>query len=293
MSFFLLLRLSFWPASPSSVLIYALIIFWPFFLAGPIFAGIFYYHSRQISKLYGADLIGAAIGTISFLFLLKLWGGEISVFFSGVSAAAAGFLLSLRKQGDDLPKQRTFSLGAGLVLIINFGIFALFLSNPKAVKLPLGQNPDKQSYVVLKKDSPLGEVIETRWSSFGRTDLVKLSKLPEIMIVYLDGTAGSPMLYFEGNLEKINPVVKNLIINTPGFFPFFFLSENEKDTLLSIGPGGGRDVLLALWGKVKQIEAVEVNPDIVSLTRKYSWFNGGIFSSFNNFSYVFTYISNS
>jgi|Deesub1362A_J573_1020465.scaffolds.fasta_scaffold00827_5 hypothetical protein len=279
-SFFLILKLSEFPSAHSNILFFALVVIGPFFLAGGIFAEVFYLYSPHISKLYGIDLMGAAIGALSILFFLKLLGGEVSVILAGVVASGAASLLVLSRRNRE--RKRFFTFLSLIILSINLGIFLIVLKIPDLIRLPLGQNPEKQSYVVLKKGDSQGEIVETRWSSFGRTDLVRLPKLPELMIVYLDGTAGSPMLRFNGNLKKISPIVRNLIINTPSFFPFFFLSLEEKDNLLCIGAGGGRDVLLALVGRVKEIEAVEVNPDIVEITNKYAWYNGGIYSYSNN-----------
>ena len=61
-----------------------------------------------------------------------------------------------------------------------------------------------------------------------------------------------------------------------------FLQAEERDHALIIGPGGGRDILLAIMGGIDKITAVEINKDLVDLVRKYSWYNGDIYSSLNN-----------
>ena len=147
---------------------------------------------------------------------------------------------------------------------------------------PIGKNPSKEIHDVLYGPSIRGEIVETRWSAFGRTDLVKLLDYPEQMDIYLDGTAGSPMYRFSGDAGNPGPVIDGLKTTFPGYFPFLSLREGEKDDALIIGPGGGRDVLLALMGGVKNITAVEVNGDLVDMVRRHSVFNGGIYRDLKN-----------
>ncbi len=121
------------------------------------------------------------------------------------------------------------------------------------------------------------EMVESRWSAFGRTDLVRSALPPDDMTIFVDGSAGSPMY----NLDSImnDPKQKEHLTTTFGaYFPFYFLSEEEKNNALIIGSGGGRDVVIALLGGVEDIIAVEVNPDIVEMVKDYGWFNGGIYT---------------
>jgi hypothetical protein len=100
------------------------------------------------------------------------------------------------------------------------------------------------------------------------------------MDLYVDGTAGSPMYQFNRNPLHPNPPVEELKSTFPGYFPFLHLPESEKKEALIIGPGGGRDILLALMAGFQKITAVEVNGDLVEMVRSYSGYNGGIYSNF-------------
>ena len=148
--------------------------------------------------------------------------------------------------------------------------------------IPIGENPAKQIHTALYDPSLKGRIIETRWSAFGRTDLVEFSDHPEQMHIYVDGTAGTPMYSFSGDIGAPGSAVSSLKADFPGYFPFLFLEEGEKNNALIIGPGGGRDILLALMGGVGQVTAVEVNEDIVDIVREYSWYNGGVYTSLDN-----------
>ncbi|NIW78801.1 MAG: hypothetical protein GWN16_04765, partial [Calditrichae bacterium] len=101
------------------------------------------------------------------------------------------------------------------------------------------------------------------------------------MTLFIDGAAGTTMY----NLDSLtsNPRRRTQFLHHfPESFPFFFLEENEKDSALIIGPGGGRDVVVALLGNVKSIIAVEVNPDLVEIMREYEDFNGGLYTQLPN-----------
>jgi hypothetical protein len=148
--------------------------------------------------------------------------------------------------------------------------------------VPIGTNPDKEIHRALDESFMQGEIIDTRWSAFGRTDLVAFRNDPREVAIYLDGTAGTPMYKFNGNFNNPDPSIDSLKTNFPGYFPFLFLQEEERNNALIIGPGGGRDILLALMGEVGEITAVEVNKELVDIVREYAWYNGGIYTDFEN-----------
>ncbi|MCK4941538.1 hypothetical protein KAS45_05550, partial [candidate division WOR-3 bacterium] len=54
-----------------------------------------------------------------------------------------------------------------------------------------------------------------------------------------------------------------------------------KQEMLSIGPGGGLDIILGLLADVDTIEAVEINSSILRILKDYSAFNGNLLASDN------------
>lgn len=127
-------------------------------------------------------------------------------------------------------------------------------------------------------DPSLGaRVVESRWSSFGRTDRVGSAPVPNEMEIFVDGAAGSPM-------DDCNSLLKDrqqrmqVQMHSGESLTYPPLKPAQKESALILGPGGGREVALALLGGVKRITAVEVNPDVVKTVRQYSAYNGGIYS---------------
>src|SRR5580700_2325279 len=86
----------------------------PFFVTGMEFSILFARESRQISRLYGSDLLGGALACLGVVPLLNWLGGPNTVLFAALMAAVAG---SVWAAGANL-RRLTLILSAGLVLVI-------------------------------------------------------------------------------------------------------------------------------------------------------------------------------
>jgi hypothetical protein len=73
----------------------------PFTIAGLAFAGTFQRRKKWIGRLYGADLLGGAVGAVAFLPLLTMLAGPDTVFVILAVTCGAAFAL-LRERADDL-----------------------------------------------------------------------------------------------------------------------------------------------------------------------------------------------
>ncbi|TES87661.1 MAG: hypothetical protein E3J93_05275, partial [Dehalococcoidia bacterium] len=273
----LMVQIGYLDSTLNNILFYCILLFFPFFFTGILLAEVFRTFPEISARVYGADLIGAALGSLGIILFLDAFGAINTSFFLGITAAVAALLFASR-----ISKWRTWRawlpiasfIIAAILLITN--LLGAYLSDIPII----GKNPNKDIHHALYEKSSPARIIETRWSAFGRTDLVEYTEYPELMEIYLDGTATSPMYQFNGNLENPDTAVENLKTTFSGYFPFYFLTEAEKDNALIIGPGGGRDVLLALMGSVDDITAVEVNQDLVDVVQEYAHYNGGIFTDF-------------
>jgi hypothetical protein len=176
-----------------------------------------------------------------------------------------------------------FMLPAISFLIVS-SLLGANLIGSRLVDIPIGTSRAKEIYPALDVPEMQGEIIETRWSAFGRTDLVSFRNDPEKMGLFIDGTAGTLMYRFNGDIHNLDPEIDSLKVEFPGYLPFSFLQEDERDNALIIGPGGGKDILIALMGGVGKIIAVEVNQDLVDIVSEYAWYNGGIYTDLENVS---------
>lgn len=260
----------------ANILLFSFLFFIPFLFAGMFLAGVFRTFPGLSSRIYGADLIGAAVGAIGVVFSLNVFGGPNTVFLIGIILALVSLILAAKATNRKLK----IIILPTVSLLSAFGLLWVNIANPYLAIV--GADSSKEIHHLLSADFG-GEIVETRWSAFGRTDLVAFRGEPSQMSLFIDGTAGTAMYRFNGDLDDPSLEVQSLK-SFPGYLPFQFLEEGEKDNALIIGPGGGRDVLIALMGGVGRITAVEVNRDFVDIVKDYAWYNGGIYEDFDNVS---------
>ena len=267
----------------NNILFYCFLLFIPFFLTGVLLAEVFRMFPTLSARIYGADLVGAAAGSLGIILLLDVLGGINTSFLLGVTASIAALLFAMKVLKKDI---RRVIISTASFLIVSV-LMATNLLGAYLTDIPIiGENPDKEIHRALHKPSSPARITETRWSAFGRTDLVEYSNYPQLMEIYIDGTASAPMYQFSGDFNNPGSPIDSLKTDFSGYFPFLFLEEEEKNNALIIGPGGGRDILLALMGGVGEITAVEVNRDLVDIVREYAWYNGGIYTDFSNVTVV-------
>jgi SAM-dependent methyltransferase len=93
---------------------------------------------------------------------------------------------------------------------------------------------------------------------------------PAQLGIFTDGDTMSPITRYDGSREHIA-----YLDFLSSALPYHLLEEPE---VLILGAGGGMDVLMALYHKVKNIDAVEVNPQVIDLVhRVYADFAGHIY----------------
>jgi len=249
--------------------LYLVLAILPFCAAGLAISGIFQEFASRSAFAYGADLLGAAIGALTIVPLLDVFGGVNAVFFAASVASVGALLLGIARG-----RFPVFATVACLAVVASFGA----LSGLRVqLAVPVTNDPDKDMYQMLSNPAFKAKIIESRWSSFGRTDVVKSERMPNELELFVDGAAGSTMYNSAAVLNDPHEM-EHLTLHFGEYFPFLFLKDDEKRNALVIGPGGGRDVVVALLGGVKSITAVEVNPDVVKIVKDYKDFNGGIYS---------------
>ncbi|MCL5072443.1 MAG: hypothetical protein M1308_16360 [Actinobacteria bacterium] len=255
-----------------------IISFIPFFFVGFLLAIIFRAMPQESFKIYAFDLLGASAGVIFVILALKRFGGVTIVLFISVLGLIASFLF-LKRDNLRRGSLKIFITAAGVALFC-IVLLAANISSGFPGEIPTRNDPLKELSSALNDYN--SEIIDSRWSTFGRVDLVKFLDDDKRMYLFIDGAAGTQMLKFDGNIENTYDNMGFLGNHLTGAFPFLLLKENEKNNMLIIGPGGGREVLLGLVNKVGNITAVEVNKDFVEIVKDYRDYNGGIYTDFKN-----------
>lgn len=256
---------------------YFFLLFLPFFFAGIVYSLIFKMFAEHSFKLYASDLAGAALGSGLSIAVFHLFDAPNVVLFLSIIlfTSAVSFAQEL------LNKKKILSLYSVLFLCI---VTLVIYGNKNVLgKIPIGVFPEKDFYHVYPELNNIKyEIVDSRWSLYGRSDLVEYGHQDMVKQLFIDGAAGTQIYRFNGDVQKPDPLLTNLLLRNSTTIPFMFLREHEKDRMLVIGPGGGKEVLTGLLGGVDQITGVEVNPDFVKIVKKVSDFNGGIYTNFSN-----------
>ncbi|MGQ9629068.1 MAG: hypothetical protein ACUVXI_01980 [bacterium] len=236
----------------------------PFILAGVFLAWVFDRHTSLSNALYFADLSGAATGSLLVVIALQFFGAINAMLSVAVSMAGLAFVLALLL----VRRQTLAAVLSGMVFV---GSAVALAGNLRWNYLDISFKGDahhaKTLFQSVNRD---GGVIEyTKWHAFSRTDIV--AEEPESKWIYTDGGAAAEMLRFDRrDYRQVERLTQDV-----GFFPFLW---GGKDKVLIIGPGGGKDVLLALMGGAGEITGVEINPGTVQAVQRFAPYNGDIYN---------------
>lgn len=240
----------------------------PFLLFGATISAFFQASPGRSSWLYASDIAGGALGALATILLLDIIPAPALLFVLVITTALASFVLS-----------RTESLEAGrgnlLVLALLIGVGGYFYAPVEL--MPLSNDVNKDLNLLLNGKGNKARIVDNRWSAFGQTTMVESDKVPGKRIVYIDGAAGTSMYNYR-ELATDTAAVWKLTGEFGEFFPFPFLKESEKDSALIIGAGAGRDVLVALFGGVDKVTAVEVNEQLIQIVKDHEGYNGGLYT---------------
>jgi predicted membrane-bound spermidine synthase len=233
----------------------------PYLLLGMTLATLFTAWPQASPTLYGADLLGAALGAVAAIPLLN-WLGGLDTLLLVVLLFAAGSTFFGLAQEQKMGHVQAAGAGA-MVLVVAVGL-AL-----GGLDLDMARLSTPKPLVQQLQESPGSRIVFTRWDAFARTDLVESSANPWQKQVYINGAAGSIMLRLPATVDD-----ERRLKDDPGYFPF---ASSPPGRVFVIGPGGGKDVLFALMAGSQDITAVEVSPGVVEAVRQYADYNGDLF----------------
>jgi spermidine synthase len=237
-----------------------LVISVPFIFSGIVVSLVLTRFAHQVSRLYSADLVGAALGTITLIWLLdRLEDGPSAVLAVAALAAVGALFFAWGAR-----RTSSMALAAAGVLVL----FGLTAGNAVAA-----HNNDQFLRVTWAKGQSEPTPLFERWNSFSRIivggDPTESSEpwgwglsstLPDDikvrqLVLSIDASAGTVLTAYDGTLGSIYHLkydVTNLV----------HYIRPDADVFV-IGSGGGRDVLSALAFDQRSVTAVEVNGDIL------------------------------
>jgi hypothetical protein len=273
LSYFLANRIPFDPARLAwektqvlHICLYYVTLAIPFFCTGLIIATAFSTTSRKAGLLYGADLIGAGLGSLGILFVLGTLAPERSVFV--IAAVAA--LAPLATGGARLRMASLLVIGTNL---------ALFYWQPEFTALrvsPYKGLPSALQY-------PGARLLKTHLSPFAVIDTFTSPAVrfaPGLSLRYLEPLP--EQIGFAVDKGEINAVTAVAPAGALAFLDYlpsalpYTLGKTER--VLVLDPGGGLQVLMARRHGAGTIHRVETNPALMKVIRDdFRAFSGNIY----------------
>ena len=259
--------------------LYGLVIL-PYLFSGAALTALFSARPKDSPQFYLADLVGAGLGAVLAIPLMIWPGGLNAVLSTGVLLALGGWGISKRYSvnSEQLTANNPLSIvndqsgGSerykGFAGAIFGGMVVLLASNLIFSWLTIDMSRLPSEKPIASALDGAGEIIETRWDAFARSDLVAPADGSPFRI-YMDGAAGSVMPPAVG---------ADFLWDDIGLFPF---ATEQPQRVFLIGPGAGLDVWFALQSNAQEIVGVEVNPDSIALAKSYADYNDDIYGQPN------------
>jgi spermidine synthase len=246
---------------PLHLLTLYVLLFVPFFFVANCI-GLTLWHCRtQVHRIYAFDLVGAGGGALLVVSLLYLMAPMRALqTLSALSLAATALAFWELRSGRIW--LRGAALAAALIpLLLPSGWTALRVSPYKALSEYL-QIP--QARIVEERSSPLGwlAVVESPRIPFRHAPGLSLNATqepPEQVGIFTDGDGPSVITRFRGDRKSLA-----YLDQLTSSLPYHLL---ERPRTLVLGAGGGADVLEALYHGTPEIDAVELNAQVVDLVR--------------------------
>jgi hypothetical protein len=216
---------------------------------------------ESINRIYAFDLVGSALGCLLVIALLGALDGPTAALAIGLLPIGAALVL------------RPSWLALLLAVIVVGGVAVNHSDHWVRIKVARS-----------KVQAPLYE----EWNAFSRVTVARPHRkkyrgwwvapdsdakpIDGSLSIFIDGNAMTPMLLFDGDLEKVAIVLHDITA------PAYHLRPNADDVLI-IGPGGGKDVLAALASGAKRVKAAELNPIIARsiVSERFREFSGDIY----------------
>jgi spermidine synthase len=238
----------------------------PFFFSGIVVSLALTRSPFPIGRVYGFDLLGAAVGCLGVLWLLSTTDGPSTMLWIAAIASLGAWLFSGSMIGGE-PAAKPFLSG----LFYRHGIVSVVL-----IMVAFGNGlTDRGLQPLVVKDlleTPRTYIFK-EWNSFSRISLMHIGyKLPplwgaspkfprstrvDIRYATIDGAAGTPSYRLKDDIEELS-FLRYDISNLAYYLP-------DRESVAIIGVGGGRDVQSAALFGIKDITGVEINPIIVKL----------------------------
>ena len=243
----------------------------PFFFAANAIALSLSRHTGAISRIYAADLLGAGLGSIGIIALLFLVFPDTALKFIGACGPLAALVATRELR---MPQRRwplLALLGSLLFLALPGNWLELQVSPYKGLDQALRISGTR---VIEQHSSPLGllSVMESTTVPLRHAPGLSLhatAAIPEQLGIFTDADG---MIAVTHNPQHAPlDYLEQLTSALP-----YYLAQPQR--VLILGAGGGTEVQQALNHGVPQVDAVELNPQLIELVNdRYADWSGRLY----------------
>jgi hypothetical protein len=199
-----------------------------FFFGGLALARLFRRDHGNMPKLYMADLIGAGLGVLLAIVLMNSLGTQLAVVICPIPVLLAAFINGRRV--------------SRVVTIIS--LLVICILGTQARQILSRKIPDR------------APIIYEHWDAMAKIKMYKYSN-PGFRGLNIDNVANSYVYGFDGNWDRPDSMRFQF-----GIAVDYLIKQFDSCVFLSLGAGGGTDVLQALQEGATEVHAVEVNSHI-------------------------------
>jgi hypothetical protein len=221
----------------------------PFYIGGIVIAVLFRHFGEQASRIYFYDLVGAGLGCLATVPLLNWVGGPGALVMVALLASLGCLCFGLA-----VSHRRQISVAVAVAIVAGIALFT---------------GPSQWLGLKYYRGTQETAIDYERWNSFSRVAVHELAT-SDSLLIEIDAASNTFVTHWDGDPQSVSHLRHDLIAAQ------YALLEQPK--ILSIGSGGGVDILTALVCGATDITAVEVNPIIVDvMLGRYADYSGRVY----------------
>jgi hypothetical protein len=262
-----------WGAELGNLGLLFLVLSLPYLFFGFIISGLFEKKGRRAGIYYFADLVGAGLGCLALMALIKYLAPQGLVMLSVVLAVTATPLFFSASRF----AANKFALGTAWAVALVAIAGGVYLVPTVQNDIPITVHVGKRTY---KQDLEAGRIEATSWSPLSRVDVAEMTDWAKRVWI-AGGVNESSIIKFDGDFETLRArrpdtlKAAQKVINYQAY-PHFFKKDH---TVCMIGTSGGADSLYALSLGARHVVGVEMDPGVAAMvTRRYHEYAGGLFT---------------
>ncbi len=250
---------------PSVVALYAIIFTYaviavPFIVSGIAICLALTRFTAKVSRVYAADLAGAALGCVLIVVVLGITDAATSVFVVASIASVGGILFASDGGSKAL---RRFAWVTTVLFVLFSAVHTVFVWKQFPVlrilyiKGDLEARPMYEKWNSYSRVRVNGKPDEPEFPyTWGLSRVYPSDRLVKQLHMDIDVSAGTVMTRFDGSFDSLEHLKYD--VTNVGYH------VRPNADVLVVGTGGGRDVLSALSFGAKSIVGVELNRDIIA-----------------------------